>query len=73
MKCIEKDGDAKRVSDSDASKQVRAGWKYCSKKLWREKKCKDKPVESVEVKEEAIPEAPKSKYRQKKFQHAGSR
>lgn len=35
MKCIEKDGEIKRVSDRRAAVLVGQGWVYCPKSEWK--------------------------------------
>ena len=37
MKTIKDGEDIRRVSDTEATKLVARGWKYCVKSLWKEK------------------------------------
>jgi hypothetical protein len=73
MKCIEMNGEVKRVSNEEAFELVGTGWKFCAKKVFKAKQGKvakvAKPVSKDPVVKETgdKPEVPKNKYRQKKF------
>jgi len=71
MKCITNDGEIKRVSDTEAYKMVKSGWKFCAKKLWKEKirdsNKQPKEIKKEEVVEQQLEEQPKTnKYKNKK-------
>ena len=61
MKCIEMNGEIKRVPDAEAFVRVKSGWKFVAKHIWREKQGKSNPVVKAEVPKEteAKPEVPK--------------
>lgn len=49
MKTVVKDGDIKRVEDSEATVMVTKGWAYCKKELWKAIRDKDKKPNTKKV------------------------